>query len=190
MRNIITCVSFFLLALTSGSALAQKEPNPVVVVETNVGDITIELFKDRAPVTVNNFLTYASSNFYGGTIFHRVVKGFMIQGGGYTPQMRLKKTGAPIKNEASLLLKNVRGTVAAARSNGVHTATSQFFINTDNNPSLDHKSIRPDEFGYAVFGKVIEGMDVVDKIERIKVNGKSVPESLVMITKVSLKEPQ
>jgi len=189
MRNIIACVSF-LLALTSGSALAQKEPNPVVVVETNVGDITIELFKDRAPVTVNNFLTYASSNFYGGTVFHRVVKGFMIQGGGYTPQMRLKKTGAPIKNEASLLLKNVRGTVAAARSNGVHTATSQFFINTDNNPSLDHKSIRPDEFGYAVFGKVIEGMDVVDKIERIKVNGKSVPESLVMITKVSLKEPQ
>src|SRR4029078_5905543 len=128
--------------------------------------------------------------FYAGTIFHRVVKGFMIQGGGYTPQMRLKKTDALIKNEASLLLTNVRGTVAAARSNGGRTATSQFFINTDNNPSLDHKSIRPDEFGYAVFGTVIAGMDVVDKIERIKVNGKSVPESLVMITKVSLKDPQ
>jgi cyclophilin family peptidyl-prolyl cis-trans isomerase len=189
MRIIIACVSF-LLALTSGSALAQKEPNPIVVVETNVGNITIELFKDRAPVTVNNFLTYASLNFYSGTIFHRIVKGFMIQGGGYTPQMRLKKPNAPIKNEASFLLKNVRGTVAAARSNGVHTATSQFFINTDNNTSLDHKSIRPDEYGYAVFGKVIDGMDVVDKIERVKVNGKSVPESLVMITKVYLKGSQ
>ncbi len=187
MRNIIACVSC-LLAFASRSALAQKEPNPVVVVETNVGDITIELFKDRAPKTVDNFLSYASRNFYSGTIFHRVVKGFMIQGGGYTPQMRLKKTDAPIKNEASLLQKNVRGTVAAARSNGVHTATSQFFINTDNNTSLDHKSIRPEEYGYAVFGKVIEGMDVVDKIERVKVDGKSIPQSLVMITKVYLKE--
>jgi peptidyl-prolyl cis-trans isomerase B (cyclophilin B) len=188
MRIIVLCASF-LLALAGGTASAQKTPNPVVVVQTNVGDITIELFKDRAPATVDNFLGYAKANFYNGTIFHRVIKGFMIQGGGFTPQMRLKKTGPPIKNEASSLVKNERGTVAAARSSGVNSSTSQFFINTENNVSLDHKSIRTDEFGYAVFGKVIDGMDVVDKIERIKTNGKDVPQSLVMITKVYLKEP-
>jgi cyclophilin family peptidyl-prolyl cis-trans isomerase len=187
MRNVVLRVTF-LLALVVSTTLAQKEPNPIVVVQTNVGDITIELFKDRAPATVENFLGYATSNFYAGTIFHRVVKGFMIQGGGFTPQLRMKKTGPPIKNEASLLAKNERGTVAAARSAGVHTSTSQFFINTENNPSLDHKGIRPDEFGYAVFGKVIGGMDVVDKIERIKTNGKDVPQSLVMISKVYVKD--
>jgi peptidyl-prolyl cis-trans isomerase B (cyclophilin B) len=188
MRIIVLCISF-LLALGGGMASAQKTPNPIVIVQTNVGDISIELFQDRAPVTVKNFLGYATSNFYNGTIFHRVVKGFMIQGGGFTPQMRLKKTGPPIKNEASSLVKNLRGTVAAARSSGVNSSTSQFFINTENNVSLDHKSIRPDEFGYAVFGNVVDGMDVVDKIERIKTTGKDVPQSLVMITQVSLKEP-
>jgi cyclophilin family peptidyl-prolyl cis-trans isomerase len=188
MRNIAFAASFFVVALLAGAAHAQKEPNPIVVVETNVGNITIELFKDRAPATVANFLGYAQSNFYAGTIFHRVIKGFMIQGGGFTPQMRLKKTNPPIKNEATSLMKNERGTVAAARANGVHTATSQFFINTENNPSLDHKSIRPDEFGYTVFGKVIEGMDVVDKIEQMKTDGKDKPQALVMIMKVALKE--
>ena len=186
MRNVVLCVTF-LIALAAGTAVAQKEPNPVVVVQTNVGDITIELFKDRAPATVENFLGYATSNFYNGTIFHRVVKGFMIQGGGFTPQMRLKKPGPPIRNEASSQVRNERGTVAAARSSGVHSSTSQFFINTENNAALDHKSIRPDDFGYAVFGKVIEGMEVVEKIERVKVNGKDVPQSLVMITKVYLR---
>jgi peptidyl-prolyl cis-trans isomerase B (cyclophilin B) len=188
MRIIALCATFF-IALVSSDALAQKEPNPVVVVQTNVGDITIELFKDRVPATVANFLGYATSNFYNGTIFHRVIKGFMIQGGGFTPQMRAKKTGPPIKNEASSLNKNLRGTVAAARSSGVHSATSQFFINTENNVALDYKSIRPDEYGYAVFGKVIDGMDVVDKIERVRTNGKDVPQSLIMITKVVLKTP-
>jgi cyclophilin family peptidyl-prolyl cis-trans isomerase len=192
MRNIVACISFLLIVSIfpllddDGTALAQKEPNPIVVVQTNVGDITLELFKDRAPATVANFLAYATSNFYNGTIFHRVVKGFMIQGGGFTPQMRLKKTLPPIKNEANPLSKNLRGTIAAARSSGVHSSTSQFFINTDNNSSLDHKSIRPDEYGYAVFGKVIDGMDVVDKIERVKVNGKDVPQTLVMIMKVAV----
>ena len=189
MRNIVIG-TVFLLALATNAVAAQKEPNPIVVVETNIGAITIELYKDRAPVTVANFLGYVESNFYSGTIFHRVIKGFMVQGGGFTPQMRLKKTGPPIKNEASILLKNERGTVAAARSSGIHTSTSQFFINTENNPALDHKSVRPDDFGYAVFGKVIEGMDVVDKIERVKTNGKDVPQSLVMITRVSLKQPE
>ena len=189
MRIIVSCATFLVVALASSSAIAQKEPNPVVVVQTNVGDITIELLKDRAPATVENFLGYAKSNFYAGTIFHRVIKGFMIQGGGFTPQMRQKKTGPPIKNEATSIDRNVRGTVAAARASGVHSATSQFFINMEDNVSLDHKSIRPDEYGYAVFGKVIEGMDVAEKIERVRTNGKDVPQSLVMITKVYLKDP-
>lgn len=175
------------LALLCGTLSAQKEPNPVVVVQTNLGDITIELFRDRAPATVENFLSYANSGFYGGTIFHRVVRGFMIQGGGFTPQMRQKPTRSPIKNEASTVLKNQRGTVAAARTNAVHSSTSQFFINTEDNPSLDHKSIRPDEFGYAVFGRVIDGMDVVGKIERVKTNNKDVPQSLIMIMRVYVK---
>ncbi len=188
MRIIILCATFF-VAIAATDARAQKEPNPVVVVQTNMGDIAIELLKDRAPATVDNFLGYVRSNFYPGTIFHRVIKGFMIQGGGFTPQMRLKRTGPPIKNEANSINKNLRGTVAAARSAGVNTATSQFFINTEDNVSLDHKSIRPDEYGYAVFGKVVEGMEVVDKIERVRTNGKDVPQTLVMITKVYVKEP-
>jgi cyclophilin family peptidyl-prolyl cis-trans isomerase len=169
---------------------AQKDPNPVVVVETNVGAVTIELFKDQAPRTVENFLGYVRSGFYGGTIFHRVVHDFVIQGGGFTPQMRQKPTRPPIKNEASTLLKNDRGTVAAARSAGVDSATSQFFINTSRNTALDHKSIRPDEYGYAVFGRVIDGMEIVDKISRVKTNGHDVPQSLIMIMRVSIKEPQ
>ncbi len=162
----------------------------MVVIQTNVGDITIELFSDRAPKTVENFLAYANSGFYGGTIFHRVVRGFMIQGGGFTPQMRQKQTRAPIKNEASQFLKNERGTVAAARLAAVDSATAQFFINTSQNAALDHKSIRPDEYGYAVFGRVIDGMDVVDKIEHVKTNARDVPQSLMMITRVYVKEPQ
>jgi peptidyl-prolyl cis-trans isomerase B (cyclophilin B) len=185
MRWLATvCIA---VTVFSGSPFGQREANPIVVMQTNVGDITIELFKDKAPATVQNFLSYAEAGFYGGTIFHRVVKGFMIQGGGYTPQMRLKATRPPIKNEASTMLRNERGTVAAARSSAVHSSTSQFFINTENNAALDHKSIRPDEFGYAVFGRVIDGMDVVVKIERVKTNNKDVPQSLIMITRVYAK---
>jgi cyclophilin family peptidyl-prolyl cis-trans isomerase len=182
------CVVLTLLALLPSALPAQKTPNPVVVVETNVGNITIELFKDEAPKTVDNFLGYVSAGFYSGTIFHRVIQGFMIQGGGLTPQLRRKQTRPPIKNEASSRLKNERGTVAAARESAVDSATAQFFINTSQNIALDHKSIRPDEFGYAVFGRVIDGMDVVDKIEHMKTNGKDVPQSLVMIMRVNVKE--
>ena len=185
--SIFACA---LLALLPRALPAQKAANPVVVMETNVGTITIELFKDQAPKTVENFLAYANAGFYGGTIFHRVIKDLMIQGGGFTPQMRLKPTRPPIKNEASSLLRNERGTVAAARSAGVDSSTAQFFINTAQNSQWDHKSIRPDEFGYAVFGRVIAGMDVVDQIERVKTDGNDVPKSLIMITRVSLKEPQ
>ena len=178
------------LMLLPGAVPAQKAPNPVVVMETNVGTITMELFQDLAPKTVENFLTYAKAGFYNGTIFHRIIEGFMIQGGGFTPQMRLKPTRPPIKNEASMMLRNERGTVAAARSGGVNTITAQFFINTADNVSLDHKGVFPDDFGYAVFGRVIEGMDVVDQIEHIKTDDNDKPRALIMIMRVSLKEQQ
>ena len=139
---------------------------------------------------MENFLAYANAGFYGGTIFHRVIRNFVIQGGGFTPQMRQKPTRPPIKNEASMLGKNERGAVAAARSGGVDSATSQFFINTNQNTALDHKSIRPDEYGYAVFGRVIDGMNVVDAIDRVKTNSNDVPQSLILITRVYVKEPQ
>jgi len=176
------------LALLGTPVSTQVPPNPIAVIETNLGNITIELFRDRAPATVANFLTYANAGFYGGTIFHRVIRGFMIQGGGFTPQMRLKRTNPPIKNEATGLSRNLRGTVAAARTDRPHSATAQFFINMENNPTLDHKSIRPEEYGYAVFGRVIEGMDVAEKIERLGTNGRDVPRTLVMIMRITVKE--
>ena len=167
---------------------AQQAANPVVVIQTTVGDMTIELFKDKAPVTVENFLGYVNSGFYAGTIFHRVLRNVMIQGGGLTPQLREKKSGPPIKNEASTFVRNDRGTVAAARMTGIDTATAQFFINTNDNSMFDHKGPFPDQFGYAVFGRVIEGMEIVDLIDHVKVNGKNVPQSLVMITRVYVKD--
>lgn len=184
-----------LVALAPPPAGAQDVPppnpeNPVVVIQTNLGDITIELFKDKAPVTVENFLKYVDAGFYGGTIFHRVIRGFMVQGGGLTPQLRQKRTNPPIRNEATNRLRNDRGTVAAARSGEVNSATSQFFINTASNTALNHKSILRDEFGYAVFGRVIDGMAVVDTIEKLKTNKADVPQSLAMITRVYVKEPQ
>jgi cyclophilin family peptidyl-prolyl cis-trans isomerase len=185
----VACAALAFTLLARDLPARQKEPNPVVVIETTVGNITIELFKDRAPLTVENFLGYATSGFYGGTIFHRVIRNVVIQGGGFTPQMRLKPTKPPIKNEAQPGVQNLRGTVAAARTSEVDSATSQFFINVEDNPSLDHKSRRPVDFGYAVFGRVIEGMDVVDKISSVKVN-KELPQSLIMIMRVALKEPQ
>jgi cyclophilin family peptidyl-prolyl cis-trans isomerase len=185
----VACAGLVFTLFSSDLPAQQKEPNPVVVVETTVGNITIELFKDRSPVTVENFLSYANSGFYGGTIFHRVIRNVVIQGGGFTPQMRLKPTRPPIKNEAQPGVQNLRGTVAAARTSDVDSATSQFFINVEDNPSLDHKSRRQVDFGYAVFGRVIEGMDVVDQISGVKVN-KELPQSLIMIMRVSLKDPQ
>jgi cyclophilin family peptidyl-prolyl cis-trans isomerase len=183
------CVSALAVVWVTAVA-AQRPPNPVVVVETNVGSMTIELFKDQAPRTVENFLSYARTGFYNGTIFHRVIKDFMIQGGGFTPQMRLKPTRPAIRNEATAMMKNERGTVAAARSAGVDSSTAQFFINTAQNVQLDHKSIRPDEYGYTVFGRVTEGMDVVDRIEHVKTDGNDVPKTLMMIMRVTLQEPR
>ena len=138
--------------------------NPVVVMQTTVGDITIELFKDRAPVSVENFLQYVRDGFYEGTIFHRVKPGYVVQGGGYTAAMVEKSTRPPIQNEATNGLKNDRGTLAMARTGVVDSATSQFFINVADNAFLNHTDTSSRGFGYAVFGRVTDGMDVVDAI--------------------------
>jgi peptidyl-prolyl cis-trans isomerase B (cyclophilin B) len=141
--------------------------NPVVLVDTTKGEFLVELYADKAPLTVANFLRYVDENFYIGTLFHRVVKGFMIQGGGLDNMMREKPTRPPIANEAASGLKNLEGTVAMARTADPHSASAQFFINTVDNPDLDYQG--EDEFGYCVFGQVIDGMDVVKKIEKVRV---------------------
>ncbi len=142
--------------------------NPKVVMETSHGGILIELFPEAAPVTVENFLSYVDDGFYEGTIFHRVIGNFMIQGGGMTPDMREKQTRKPIVNEASDKVKNEIGTISMARTMEPDSATSQFFINVADNHFLNHRNKTPEGFGYAAFGKVVQGMDVVDKIKAVK----------------------
>jgi len=162
-----------------------------VKLDTSMGSIVITLFSDKAPETVKNFLDYVRDGFYDGLIFHRVIPGFMIQGGGFEPGMKQKKTKEPIKNEADNMLQNKRGTIAMARTSVVNSATAQFFINLKDNFFLDHKSKKPEEYGYAVFGEVIEGMDVVDAIAGVKTGSRGphndVPVEDVVITRVSLK---
>jgi peptidyl-prolyl cis-trans isomerase B (cyclophilin B) len=140
----------------------------MVKLKTNFGIIALELDTGRAPETVKNFLDYVASGFYSNTVFHRVIDGFMIQGGGFEPGMRQKPTQGPIKNEAGNGLKNERYTVAMARTSEPHSASSQFFINVKDNDFLDHTAQNAQGWGYCVFGKVVEGQDVVDKIKRIK----------------------
>ena len=144
-----------------------KVEKPVVLMKTSMGDIKIELYPDKAPITVQNFLEYVKKGHYDHTIFHRVIDNFMIQGGGFTANLTQKTTLPPIKNEAGNGLKNTRGTVAMARTQEVNSATAQFFINVSDNTFLNYKSENPQEYGYCVFGKVIEGMDVVDKIKSV-----------------------
>ncbi len=167
-----------------------EETNPRVVIETSQGNVTVELFKDKAPITVRNFLSYVNEGFYDGLIFHRVIKNFMIQGGGLDENMQPKKNKFAIKNEATNGLKNARGTLAMARTAVVDSATSQFFINLVDNAFLDHKGKTPDMFGYAVFGQVVEGMDVVDAIAQVKTGNKAghsdVPVEPVFINKASV----
>ncbi len=167
---------------------AEKESNPLVIFETSKGKITIELYPEEAPVTVENFLRYVNEGFYDGTIFHRVIPRFVIQGGGFTADMQRKKTHAPIKNEAANGLKNLRGTLSMARTNDPNSATSQFFINLVDNKALD-KSDK--SAGYAVFGKVTRGMDIVDAIAKVptttKGSYKDVPKTPVTIVKAYVK---
>jgi cyclophilin family peptidyl-prolyl cis-trans isomerase len=158
---------------TTGNTTARSSANnPVVVMDTSMGTIKIELFQDRAPGTVKNFLGYVDDKFYDGTIFHRVIPTFMIQGGGFVPGMTQKPTKATIKNESDNGLANYRGTLAMARTPDPHSASSQFFINTVDNAFLD-KARAQDRYGYCVFGKVLEGMDVVDKIKDVPTGNRS-----------------
>ena len=166
------------------------EKNPVILMSTSMGNIRIELDAEKAPITTKNFLDYTSAGHYDGLIFHRVIPGFMIQGGGMDAQMKEQKTNAPIKNEAGNGLKNKVGTVAMARTNVVDSATSQFFINVKDNEFLNYRSPAPAEFGYAVFGHVIEGMDVVQRIEKVRTGNRGfhqdVPVDAVVINSVTL----
>lgn len=149
----------------AGAANAAKDTQ--VQFTTNKGTFTVRLFADKAPKTVANFLQYVNEGFYNGTIFHRVIPDFMIQGGGFTKEMNQKPVHAAVKNEAENGLKNKRGTLAMARTSDVDSATAQFFINTVDNPFLDHRSKSSAEYGYCVFGEVVSGMDVVDAIRRV-----------------------
>ena len=166
--------------------------NPKVKLETTMGDIVLELDAQNAPVSTANFLSYVKEGFYDGTIFHRVIPGFMIQGGGLTADMVEKPTKAPIKNEANNGLLNHRGTVAMARTNEPHSASSQFFINVSDNDFLNFQSETRQGFGYAVFGQVVEGMDVVDRIVAVDRGNvgfhQDVPKEPVVIKKASLVE--
>ena len=164
MRTAAVSILIILGALSVGAAVEKPAENPKMVLDTSKGRFVIELFSQRAPDTVKNFLIYVDAQFYDGTIFHRVIANFMIQGGGFTPEMNPKPTREPIKNEAGNGLKNDRGTIAMARTPDPHSATAQFFINVADNDFLNHKGQTPQGWGYAVFGKVIEGMDVVDAI--------------------------
>jgi cyclophilin family peptidyl-prolyl cis-trans isomerase len=166
-------------------AKAAPGGNPIVVMKTSMGEVKIQLARDKAPVSVDNFLSYVKEKYYDGTVFHRIIPSFMIQGGGFTPDLTKKPTKAPIKLEVGTGLKNIRGSVAMARTNDPNSATSQFFINVVDNPGLDSKG---EGNGYAVFGQVIEGMDVVDKIKAVKTAARGgmndVPEAAVVIESI------
>jgi len=193
MRRLLTAAAtLFILLGTTPAAFAD---NPKLRIETTKGPLTVELYPDQAPATVANFLEYVDAGFYNGTVFHRVIKGFMIQGGGYDKAMWKKDTRAPIENEADNGLKNKRGTLAMARTMVPHSATAQFFINHKDNDFLDHKSKDRRGWGYAVFGKVTDGMDVVDEIATTptepflrdgrEVFSKDVPKDAVVIEKIT-----
>jgi cyclophilin family peptidyl-prolyl cis-trans isomerase len=179
------------VGLLGASFAVGGEKNPVVVIETSKGTIKVELFEEAAPITVKNFLEYVADKHYDGTIFHRVIPDFMIQGGGMKPGLQEKGTKAPIKNEAGNRLANERGTLAMARTSVADSATSQFFINLKHNSFLDRANSR-DGVGYCVFGKVISGMDVVDKIAAVETGNRgphqNVPTEDVIITSVKREE--
>ncbi|MBF8259252.1 MAG: ppiA [Actinobacteria bacterium] len=190
-------VSMLILAFLCGPVLAAdttaKGGKTVVLLETSMGNIKVELYPDKAPISTENFLKYVKEGHYNGLIFHRVIGNFMIQGGGFTPDMKEKRPAhPPIRNEAGNGLKNDRGTLAMARTNVVDSATAQFFINVVKNDFLNHTDETPRGFGYAVFGKVVEGMDVVDKIRNVPTGRtgmmQDVPIQPVTILKASVVE--
>ncbi len=187
MRTIISLLLLLVVAYPASYAAS-----PVVNMQTNLGTIVIELNAEKAPKTVENFLAYVKAGFFDGTIFHRVIDNFMIQGGGYTKNYSKKTARSPIRNEADNGLKNLRGTIAMARTGYPHSATGQFFINVADNHFLNHRSRTSRGWGYAVFGKVIAGMDVVDKIRQTRTGRggpfrSNVPQTPVIIEKVFVK---
>jgi len=186
MKNLLLA-----FALLIGFSITANAANPQVIMTTNVGAITIELFADKAPKSVGNFLKYVQNGFYNGTIFHRVISNFMIQGGGFGTDFQRKPTDASIINEANNGLKNVKGTLAMARTSDPHSATAQFFINVKDNDFLNYSSPTPRGWGYAVFGKVIKGMNVVEKIRNVETGSKGplrqdVPQTDIIIEKVEV----
>ncbi len=190
MKQLLSFLAILILSLPAAYAQSDEpsgSENPQVTIHTNRGDIRLELFPQAAPKTVKNFLQYVNDGFYNGTIFHRVISHFMIQGGGMTPDMNLKPTRDPIPNEADNGLKNKRGTIAMARTNEVNSATSQFFINVEVNGALDHKGKgNSREWGYTVFGRVIDGMDVVDDIRFVPTGKNDVPKEVVLIKSIEV----
>jgi len=178
-------IAVLALTLSFANVSLAEKANPQILLKTNLGDIKVELYPKEAPKTVKNFLDYVDSGFYEGTIFHRTIAGFMIQGGGFTENMEQKEVNDPIENESNNGLSNLQGTLSMARTNYPHSATSQFFINAVNNYRLDARGRRP---GYAVFGKVTEGMDLVSRISRSptapKAGHRDVPQQPVIIEKV------
>lgn len=186
----------FMAILLPGAALATgpEQPipgNPKVLIETSQGNITIELASEKAPLTVENFLQYVRDGQYDGTIFHRVIKDFMIQGGGFNRHFKKLPTRPPIENEAANALSNKRGTIAMARTSNPHSATAQFFINTVDNAHLDFRAPTPVSWGYAAFGRVVAGMDVVDRISNLATGSggtfrRDVPKNMVEIKSISV----
>jgi peptidyl-prolyl cis-trans isomerase A (cyclophilin A) len=189
-KKIIIAVAVCMFVGGMVGVVGAAEKKSVVLVKTSLGNIKIELMQRESPITVKNFLSYVEAGYYSGTILHRVIPGFMVQGGGFTSDMKVKKTGQPIKNEASNGLKNDRGTIAMARTSAPDSATSQFFINLVNNDNLNRPM--PDGHGYAVFGRVIEGMDVVDKIASVStgmtMGFPNVPKTPVVIKSITVVE--
>ena len=195
LKRIFPVVAFSLFifgSVVQAAAADQAAKNPVILMETGMGNVKVRLDPQKAPISVHNFLDYVKGGFYKGTIFHRVIPGFMVQGGGFTADMQEKQTRAPIKNEAGNGLKNERGTIAMARTMIVDSASAQFFINVVDNGFLNHRDNSMQGFGYAVFGKVIEGMDVVDRIAKVKTGYQKgmgdVPETPVAIKSMRVVE--
>ena len=188
LKKLFLIISIMVVLMAFATTIQANKTNPKVIMKTSMGDITIELYPDKAPITVKNFFSYVDEKFFDGTIFHRVMKGFMIQGGGLTADFTSKPEKPTIKNEAANKLKNKRGTIAMARMPDKDSATSQFFINHVDNPGLDHRDNTPEGYGYAVFGKVINGMDVVDAIANVTIMTRSgranVPRETITIISI------
>lgn len=178
-----------LTLLACGLSFAAAAANPQVELKTSLGSIVLELDADKAPQSVENFLRYVKEGHYNGTIFHRVIPGFMVQGGGFTREMREKPARAPIRNEAGNGLRNATGTIAMARTADPHSASAQFFINVSDNPALDFRAPTQGAYGYAVFGKVVKGMDVVNRIVNVP-TGVRPPHSDVPLTPVVIEQVQ